>query len=427
MDKQITHTAEIGGTIKVPGDKSISHRALLIGALCNGPVTITNLSTAADCISTRRCLEALGVIIESVNRRAVVVQGRGRYGFCEPSGVLDAGNSGTTMRLLSGLLSGQAFVSIITGDDSLRSRPMGRIIEPLQKMGARIMARKNGTRAPLAISGGGLQSIDYTMPVASAQVKSAILLAGLFCTETTSITERTPSRDHTERMLQYLGGRIAVDNNRISIEGSELAAADLTIPGDISSAFYFLLAGVLAGGSDVRVEQVGLNPTRLGGITALQNMGADIRIVQTGECNHEPYGRIDAYPSRLQGIKITPEMIPSLVDEVPALTLAATQAEGKTIITGAKELRFKESDRLQTVATELSRMGGSIIQREDGLEITGPSPLRGAFAKSYHDHRLAMTLGVAGLIAAGETVISHAEAIEVSYPEFFATLEKLTG
>ena len=263
--------------------------------------------------------------------------------------------------------------------------------------------------------------------MASAQVKSAILIAGLLCDSKTIVIEKSPSRDHTERMLAHLGAGIVVNGGSITVDGGELSAHEIFVPGDISSAFYFLLAGILAHGPGVRIENVGLNPTRLGGLTTLRLMGADVRIKETGTRNGESYGEIEAHHSALHRIDILPEMIPTLVDEVPALALAATQADGKTIICGARELRFKESDRLHTIAVELNRLGAAVIEREDGLEIDGPTPLRGTTVQSYHDHRLVMTLAIAGLIARGETLIRDADSVDVSYPEFFSTLNTLTA
>ena len=425
MDKRISSVSHIGGTIRVPGDKSISHRALILGSMCHGDLAVSNLSIAADCAATMTCLQQLGIEIEQCSNGTAVIHGRGRFGFHEPADILDARNSGTTMRLLAALLSGQPFFSVITGDGSLRDRPMRRIIDPLSHMGAQIAARNGGTKPPLAITGNTLTPINYTMPIASAQVKSAILIAGLLCRGETTVIEKTPSRDHTERMLKYLEAAITTEGRTITVEGGELPAKEIAVPGDISSAFYFLLGAILARGSSMRILGIGLNPTRLGGITALQKMGADIRISQRGSRNNEPYGEIEASSSALRGMTIPPEMIPTLIDEIPAIALVATQAEGKTIISGAKELRFKESDRLHTTATELTRMGAAIRQRDDGLEIDGPTPLRGTTVHSHRDHRLAMTLTIAGLIADGETVIEDAEAIEISYPEFFKTLETL--
>jgi len=427
MDKQINSTSRIGGTIRVPGDKSISHRALILGAMCRGKAAIFNLSPAADCAATMACLRELGVVFDNRADGTVIVNGQGRFGFREPLGVLDAGNSGTTMRLLAGLLSGQPFFSVITGDRSLCGRPMRRIIDPLGRMGAQINARNNGAEPPLAITGGSLTPIEYTMPVASAQVKSAILIAGLLCEGATTVVEKTPSRDHTERMLRYLDAGIAVDDGSITVSGGDLGAKEIIIPGDISSAFYILLAAALVGGPGVRVLNVGLNPTRLGGIAVLRKMGADIRVSEGGTCNGEPYGEIEAHRSKLYAVNITPEMIPCLVDEIPALALAATQAEGKTIFSGAQELRRKESDRLKGIADGLNRMGAAIIEKNDGLEINGPTPLQGATVASDHDHRLAMTLAIAGLIAGGETVIRDADSVAVSYPGFFEALDDITA
>jgi len=425
MDKRIGTVSKIGGTIRVPGDKSISHRALIFGALCEGDMTVANLSTAADCASTARCLRELGIDIDNRDNGTVIVHGRGRFGFRETGNVLDAGNSGTTMRLLAGLLSGQPFFTVINGDDSLRNRPMKRIIEPLTRMGAHISARQGGTKPPLAITGVALKPITYELPVASAQVKSAILIAGLLTGGRTTVIENIPSRDHTERLLEYLGANIDINGSSCAVEDGEIRPARITVPGDISSAFYFVLAGMLANGPGVRVDRIGLNPTRTGGIDVLRRMGAEIEVSTLTTHNGEPSGDITIHRSRLSAIDISPSEIPSMVDEIPALALAATQADGKTTISGARELRYKESDRLHTVAIELNRLGAAIVEREDGLEIDGPTPLRGTTVQSHGDHRLSMTLAIAGLIASGETVIQGAETVEVSYPDFFQTLSAL--
>ena len=427
MDKKISPVSKIEGRICLPGDKSISHRALILGAMTPGEVTISNLSTADDCAATIGCLRDLGIEIEKQSFTHCLLRGQGLFGFQEPQSVLDAHNSGTTIRLLCGLLSGQSFYSVLTGDGSLRKRPMRRVIEPLRKMGAKIYARDGDTKPPITIIGNKLMPLEYALPVASAQVKSAILIAGLLCSGETILEEKITTRDHTERILTYLGADIRASGNAILLKGGkELVSKDISVPGDISSAAYLILASVLLEDSQVTIENVGLNPSRMGFIDALKRMGADIKLSNLQMQNKEPSGEIEARSSELSGIEVSPEMIPSMIDELPALALAATQAEGKTVIKGAGELRFKESDRLRNIALELNRLGAKIKEKEDGLEIDGPVKLLGTTCLSYGDHRMVMTLSMAGLIAQGQTVIQDAESVTVSFPGFFDILENLT-
>lgn len=428
MDEKIGGISRLRGALEVPGDKSVSHRALLLGAMARGTSRITNLSPGRDCASSVGCLRDLGVAIKKKGPREFTVEGRGMSGFEEPAAMLNAENSGTTMRLLCGLLAGQPFYSVITGDDSLRTRPMGRVIEPLRQMGARLFAREGNRKAPITIVGSPLRPIDYTMPVASAQVKSAILIAGLFCNGETTVREKVRSRDHTERMLRHLGADITVAGGTAALKGGrELGSGSIFVPGDISSAAYLILAATLVEDSCLEIPNVGLNPTRLGLVEALMRMGAEISTGNLRTENEEPVGTIEVRSSALRAIEVTPETIPSMVDEVPLLALAATQAAGKTSIRGAGELRFKESDRLKNIATELNRLGARVRELEDGLEIEGPTELRGATCQTYGDHRLALALGVAGLIAGGETVIRGAEVVDISFPGFFQQLGKLCG
>ncbi len=425
MNKVIKPVSSVRGELELPGDKSISHRALIFGALCNGGLSVEGLSTGADCISTMNCLRHLGVLIDRTSENMHKIVGVGRFGFTEPVAILDAGNSGTTMRLLSGLLSGQSFDSVITGDTSLKNRPMRRIIGPLTEMGAVILGRESNRLPPLTISGRKLKPIKYKMPVASAQVKSAILIAGLLCDGTTTIVEKLISRNHSELMLKYLGANISVDKNIIILHGGELKARDLFVPGDISSALFFIVAALLVKNSKIIIKNVGLNPTRIGAIKILQKMGGSINIVQRGKTNGEIYGDIVAESSDLQAIKIGVEDIPSMIDEVPIISLAASQARGQTIISGAGELRFKESDRLKTVADGLTRFGVVVLEKEDGLMIDGPAQLVGTEVDSYSDHRLAMTMSVGGLIAEGATTVYNTDAVSISFPDFYDRLDKL--
>ncbi|MFH2036841.1 MAG: 3-phosphoshikimate 1-carboxyvinyltransferase [Candidatus Zixiibacteriota bacterium] len=415
------------GDIEVPGDKSISHRALIIGSMCNGPVMINNMSSALDCLATVTCLKQLGVEIERKSPTEVTIIGKGQDGYSEPRDVLHAHNSGTTMRLLSGLLAGQPFYSILTGDASLNRRPMTRVISPLSQMGAVIYSAHNNTYPPMTIIGRNLHPIEYSMPIASAQVKSAILIAGLQCLGKTIVIEKVKSRDHTERMLKYLSGNIENGTTRVSIFGGKLKPRNIAVPGDISSAVYYITAGLLVPNSKIKIRNVGINDTRIGFIKALNDMGATIKINQTDIKNEEPFGDMEIESSELKAINIGTERIPSMIDEIPLLALAATQAQGQTIISGARELRYKESDRLRSIATELRRLGANIIENEDGLEIFGPTLLKGAEVETYGDHRIVMTMAIAGLIASGETVVKNTEPVAISFPEFFNILESICG
>ncbi|MCL5025892.1 MAG: 3-phosphoshikimate 1-carboxyvinyltransferase, partial [Chloroflexi bacterium] len=357
----------------------------------------------------------------------VRVNGVGLDGLREPPDVLDAGNSGTTTRLLSGILAGQPFLSVITGDASLRRRPMDRIAQPLRRMGATVLARAGG-RLPLAISGGGLQGIEYALPVASAQVKSCILLAGLYAAGRTTVVEPAPARDHTERMLRAMGVEVSREGNRISLAGGQQPQGiDIEVPGDVSSAAYFLVAGAVVPGSEVLVENVGVNPTRPGALEALAAMGAEVALENRRDVGGEPVADLRVRGGRLRGTEIGGEIIPRLIDELPVLALAATQAEGRTLVRDAAELRVKESDRIHTVVTELQKMGARIEEQPDGFVVEGPTPLRGAGVGSYGDHRLAMSLAVAALVARGDTTISDAECVNVSFPGFMDTLDSVRG
>ncbi|MCP4706423.1 MAG: 3-phosphoshikimate 1-carboxyvinyltransferase [candidate division Zixibacteria bacterium] len=425
MDKVISAVNRLEGTIDVPGDKSVSHRAVIFASMARGITTINNLSTAADCVSTISCLKKLGIKIEKRDDTVFDVDGKGRFGFSEPTGILDAGNSGTTIRLMSGLLAGQSFESEITGDDSLKKRPMKRIMDPLESMGAKIFSCDNNNQPPIRIIGKRLKPISYTMPVASAQVKTALMIAGLLCDGTTTIIEKYQSRDHTERMFKYLGAKILTSFPKIEIKGGELRPTDIFVPGDISSAIFFIVAALLVKNSNITLNKVGLNPTRLGSLTALKKMGADISIISDKTRNEEPLGSIKVSSSKLNAINITAKDIPSMIDEIPILALAATQAKGKTIISGAEELRFKESDRLKAITDDLKRLGASIVEKPDGLEIDGPTQLVGTEVESFGDHRLAMTMAIAGLIANGETKIYNFESVNISFPEFIKNLNLL--
>jgi 3-phosphoshikimate 1-carboxyvinyltransferase len=417
---------KIEGQISVPGDKSISHRAIILGAIAQGETRVYHFLHGQDCLNTLECMSALGVKIEKINHSMLKIKGVGLCGLKKPVHILDAGNSGTTIRLLTGLLSGQYFNTVITGDNSLRKRPMKRVTQPLSLMGAKIRGENNNRFAPLSIKGSKLNSIKYTLPVASAQVKSALLIAGLFTGGETVITEPQISRDHTERMLTFMKADIQVVSPKIKITGKKvLQGAEIFIPGDISSAAYFLAAASARKGSGVIIKGVGVNPTRMGIIEILKKMGAVIKISNVQMKSNEPRADIKIEGNELVGIEINREMIGKLIDELPLIAVLATQARGKTVVSDAKELRLKETDRITAIVTELKKMGASITEKEDGFEIIGPTRLKGAVCKSYHDHRMAMSLAVAALYADGKTIIEDAECIDVSYPRFFHTLKKI--
>ena len=412
------------GRIRVPGDKSISHRALMLGAIASGTTRIEGLLLGEDPRSTAACLQAMGATISDLTADTVTVTGTG-LDLQEPPDVLEAGNSGTTMRLMLGLLASQAnrFFTV-TGDSSLRSRPMKRVIEPLRQMGAQIWCRQGGL-APLAVQGRPLSSIHYQSPVASAQVKSCVLLAGLSVEGTTIVTEPARSRDHSERMLAAFGAQLQVDPEarRVTLEGpAQLQGQSVVVPGDISSAAFWLVAAAITPGADLVIENVGVNPTRTGILTALARMEADITLENERLVTGEPVADLHVRHSALTGTTIDGDLIPKLIDEVPILAVAAAFAKGKTVIRDAAELRVKESDRIAVMARELGRMGVNISERHDGLEIEGGTPLVGASVDSYTDHRVAMSLAIAALNAAQPTTIHRAEAASVSYPSFVPTL-----
>lgn len=419
------------GTIDIPGDKSISHRSVMFAGLGNTPVHIKNFLHAADCLSTVGVMRALGVNVEFLNEKELIVTGRGLHGFSEPLTVLDAGNSGTTLRLMMGLLSPQPFLSVFSGDASLTRRPMGRVLRPLSTMGARIYGRNENNNLPLTIvpSEKKLHGIHYDSPVASAQVKSAILLAGLYADAPTTVTEPYISRDHTEQMLTGFGVHLERSGTSVTVfpveEDNFRAPSEITVPGDISSAAYFLVAGTIIAGSHLRLNNVGINPTRTGILDVLRDMGAHISVQNERESGGECVADLLVEAAPLHGVSFGAEIMPRLIDEIPVLAVAALFAEGDTIITGAGELRVKETDRLHAIATELQKLSpGSIEEREDGLVIHGKSEIRRAQVKSYDDHRMAMSLAVLG--AAGEGVlIENPESVNISYPTFFSEIERL--
>jgi len=418
------------GEVVPPGDKSISHRAAILNSLAKGKAEIDNFAPGADCLSTVRCLKALGVRIGrkgSPGSSTLLVSGTGKDGLKEASNVLDAQNSATTMRLLGGLLASQPFLSVITGDTSLRNRPMGRLIEPLRLMGAEVWGRGRDSLAPLVIKGKRLRGIDFTLPVPSAQIKSAILLAGLFAGGNTVLYQTIPSRDHTERMLRKMGASLESQGNSISLLplSSHLAPLNLRVPGDISSAAYFLVAAAIHPNARIVIKDCGINPTRTGIIDILLAMGAKLKIDHERLEAGEPLANIVIESSDLKGIEVGGDIVPRLIDEIPVLAVAGCVAKGKTVIRDAGELRVKESDRIATVVNELSRLGARIEPLSDGMIIYGGRPLSGTEVDSHLDHRLAMSLAVAGLVAKGETVIKRARAAQVSYPAFWQTLQQV--
>ncbi|MGH2354355.1 MAG: 3-phosphoshikimate 1-carboxyvinyltransferase [Chloroflexota bacterium] len=438
--------AELRGAVTVPGDKSITHRAVMLNAIAQGTATVTGAGLGADCLSTAACMRTLGATVRrhwpsgactddlrrnpqtGVDERAdavLQVEGVGTTGLGEPADVLDAGNSGTTARLLSGILAGQPFFSVLTGDASLRSRPMDRVVTPLQAMGARITARRNGALLPLAVAPGHLNGTRLEMRVASAQLKSCLLLAGLYADGETEIVQPEASRDHTERLLAAQGARIAGEALTLRIEGRpHLAAVDVAVPGDISSAAFWLVAACIHPNARVTVRNVGVNPTRTGILDVLREMGATISVENERVAGGEPVADVTAESSRLRGVSVGGATIPRLIDEVPVLAVAASVAEGTTTIRDAEELRVKESDRLAATAAELAKLGAPVEEHPDGLTIKG-GRLAGGEVECHADHRMAMSLAVAALVASGPVFINGGECVDISYPSFWPDLERL--
>lgn len=415
----------LAGVVEVPGDKSISHRAAILGALAEGKTVIRNFLHGEDCLSTLRCLEALGVPVIR-DGETVVVEGVGLDGLKEPADVLDAGNSGTTARLLLGVLAGQPFYSVLTGDASLRRRPMGRVIEPLAAMGARFFGRDGGKYLPVTVIGGQLAPANYRTPVASAQLKSALLLAALYADGWTRVHEPAPSRDHTERMLAAFGAEVNFGSGWAEVHGRpRLKGQQVTVPGDISSAAFFMVAAAVVPGSDVLIKQVGINPTRTGIIDVLREMGADLSLENVGKEGGEPVADIRVRGSRLRGVEISGPIIPRLIDELPVLAVAALYAEGETVVRDAAELRVKETDRIAAMTGELRNLGGAIEALDDGFRVRGSGMLAGGRVRSHGDHRVAMSLAVAALNCTGPVEIDDTECIAISYPGFLQTLASL--
>ena len=417
------------GKIRVPGDKSVSHRSVMFSAIAKGKVRVRNFLEAADCLSTAACMRALGAGVERQADGSFLVTGVGLHGLKEPQGVLDAGNSGTTLRLLLGILAAQPFFSALSGDASLSRRPMGRVVEPLTRMGATIRGRGANRFLPLAVlpHEGSLRAMDYESPVASAQVKSAVLLAGLYAERETCLTEPALSRDHTERMLSAFGARIEREGTKVTIEPADelFAPEEIVVPGDISSAAYWLVAASLIEGSDIILQDVGVNPTRTGILDVLSDMGANITIDNERESGGEALADIRVRTASLRGASFGGEIIPRLIDEIPILAVAALFADGDTVISGATELRVKETDRLAAVTTELNRLAsGAVEAKEDGMVIHGGRTLSPASCRTYDDHRMAMSLAVAGAAGVGVT-LDAPSCVNISYPSFYQTLDGL--
>ncbi len=413
------------GEFHPPGDKSITHRALIFTSIARGKSVVRGWQKGKDCLATLNALKMMGIKMRE-EEDGLVVHGQGLNGLKEPADVLDCGNSGTTMRLLAGLLAGQKFYSVLSGDRYLRKRPMQRVVDPLRRMGARVFGRKNGEFPPLTIVGGGLKAMDYSSPIPSAQVKTCLLLAGLYARGRTSVTEPYRSRDHTERMLRLLGAKIEVNDLRVSVEGNDsFSGANIWIPGDLSAASFFMAGAAILKGSKLKILEVGLNPTRRGFIDTLLQMGADIEILNSKKIGEEEVGDIEVRGGNLRAVVVQGDAIPRLIDEIPILAVVACFAKGETVIRDAGELRVKETDRIRAIDTELTKMGAQIEEKEDGMVIKGVGKLEGARCRSHGDHRIAMALAIAGLCARRKTEILDSGCIATSFPGFEDTLEKI--
>ena len=424
MQSYTVQTAKaLRGEIRVPGDKSISHRSIMFGSIACGVTKVSGFLRGEDALATLEAFRAMGVRIED-DGETVTIQGKGLHGLCEPTDVLDCGNSGTSMRLLTGLLAGQSFFSVLNGDKYLRARPMKRVVGPLARMGARISGRAGGDKAPLAIQGTKLKGIEYDSPVSSAQVKSAIMLAGLYAEGETVVREPHLSRDHSERMLRHFGAKVESFSGGVRLSGGvELSGRDIVVPGDISSAAFFMVAALIVPDSELIIRGVGVNPTRTGIIDILKGMGADLELLNPREESGEPVADIRVRTSRLKAMEISGELVPRAIDEFPAICVAASLAEGTTVVSGASELRVKETDRIAAMADNLRRAGVTVVETPDGMEITGAGTLNGCAADSFGDHRIAMSMLVAGLAAQGETSVSDVDCIATSFPGFRKLLD----
>ena len=422
---KINKVSKLNGTIVVPADKSITHRAIMLSALADGKSVIDNYLKSDDCLMTLNAFKQMGVQIEQ-KENSLIIEGAGINGLKNPVKEIYAGNSGTTTRLLSGVLAGQKFSSTISGDASLSKRPMKRVIEPLSLMGVDIVAKENNFLPMTITPGENLKAINYISPVASAQVKSCILFAGLYADGITTVAEPIKSRDHSERMFKTFGADITVNDLSVSVKKCDkLYSQKITVPCDISSAAFFIVAGLIVPDTNIKILNVNINKTRDGILTVLKNMGANIVLDNVKDVSGEPVADIEITTSKLNSTSFGKETVPSLIDEIPIIVLAATQAEGKTVISGAKELKVKESNRIHAVASQLNKMGADIEETDDGFIVNGPTKLKGATVESFDDHRIAMMLSVAGLIAEGETEIVNSDCVKISFANFYEVLKKI--
>lgn len=422
-----TVAKSVSGEIRVPGDKSISHRSIMLGSIANGVTTVSGFLRGEDNMATLNAFRAMGVQIED-DGETLKIHGRGLHGLSEPDDLLDCGNSGTSIRLLSGLLAGQSFFSVLTGDKYLRKRPMKRVVAPLATMGAKIAGRAGGEKAPLAITGSRLKGISYQSPVSSAQVKSAILLAGLYAEGDTVVTEPHLSRDHSERMLRHFGADIESYGTTVRLTGGrELSAQNIVVPGDISSAAFFLVAGLIGRDSELLIRGVGINPTRTGIIDILRMMGGSIELLDQREVSGEPVADLLVKSSNLKGIEISGDLVPRAIDEFPVISVAAALAKGTTVIRDAKELRVKETDRIKAMADNLRLGGVAVEESDDGMTIHGGERIVPFHADSCGDHRIAMSMIIASLAADAPCTIDDTECISTSFPDFFTLFEKVVA
>jgi 3-phosphoshikimate 1-carboxyvinyltransferase len=422
----IRPATSIKGVIAVPGDKSISHRSIMLGAIANGTTTVRGFLRGGDNMATMGAFRSMGIQIDD-DGETVFIQGKGLHGLSEPDDVIDCGNSGTTIRLITGLLAGQSFFSVVTGDQYLRKRPMKRVVEPLTRMGARILGRSQSSLAPLAISGGSLNVIGYESPVSSAQVKSAIMLAALYADGETSVREPSLSRDHSERMFRLFGASLEIFKSGVTVKGGvELRGQEISVPGDISSATFFMVAALITPGSELLIRNVGINPTRTGAIDILRAMGGDIQLLDQREVSGEPVADILVRSSRLKGCAIAGSVVPRAIDEFPVICVAAACAEGVTTISEARELRVKETDRISAMAINLRKLGVTVEECDDGMTVTGVERLSGGSVDSFGDHRIAMSLAVAALVSTDGITIADTGCVATSFPTFFPLLEKVS-
>jgi len=428
QNRTVRPASGVRGEIIVPGDKSISHRSIMLGSLAEGTTVVHGFLHGEDNHATLNAFRAMGVAIEELPGGVLHIEGKGLDGLTEPEDVIDCGNSGTTIRLMTGLLSGQSFFSVLTGDRYLRKRPMRRVVGPLATMGARIWGRRSGELAPLAIQGGGLRAISYDSPIASAQVKSALLLAGLYAEGETTVREPHLSRDHSERMLSYFGADVRPFAGGVAVVGRpRLSGREVHVPGDISSAAFFMVAALITPGSELLIRNVGVNPTRSGVIDILRAMGGALELQNERQVSGEPVADILVRSSCLRGIEIGGDVVPRAIDEFPVISVAATFAEGNTVIRDAHELRVKETDRIAAMTSELGRLGARVEALEDGMAIVGVEHLAGGTVSSHGDHRIAMSMAVAALRAQGDVTIDDTECTATSFPTFWELLTQVAG